>query len=275
MKGDDSTPIGEDEREPPSERSGLDDGLDDGLDAPSSSGDQLDDEAPGSPFDAGHWPWSIAAVATLLVGLATWVGFDPAQQGSPTLLVVFGAAYLMLGAVSVVRLRARDELSLLRPRSGDLSIGALVAFLLYGMAYAFHALVTAPGHTGEGWIVRVYLMLGDPFSDSRHLVAITVAVIGALEELTWRGLVFPALESRMGTLRAALLSVVLFAAAHLPTLHRLADPVAGLNPLLVVAALGCGGAWTYLRWRVDRLVPVLISHSLFTWAIVEFPLWIP
>jgi membrane protease YdiL (CAAX protease family) len=275
VKGDGPTPRGEDEREPSRERPGVDHELDDGLDVPSTSLDRLDDEAPSSPFDAGHAPWSIAAVATLLVGLATWVGFDPATQGSPSLLVILAAVYLMLGAVSVLRLRARGELSLLRPRSGDLSIGALVAFLLYGMAFAFHALVTSPGHPGEGWIVRVYLMLGDPFSDARHLVAISVAAIGALEELTWRGLIFPALESRLGTLRSALLSIALFAAAHLPTLHRLADPVAGLNPLLVIAALGCGAGWTYLRWRVDRLVPVMLSHALFTWAIVEFPLWIP
>lgn len=264
MKGDESSRASDDELDDVSETSELDAG-----------DDELDDASPISPFDAGVGPWAVAAVATLLIGLATWVGFDPEAQGSTTLLVVLGAAYLVLGAVSVVRLRARDELSLLRPRSGDLSIGALVAFLLYGMAYAFHALVTAPGQAGEGWIVRVYLVLGDPFSDGRHLVAISVAVIGALEELCWRGLVFPALESRLGTLRAALLSILLFAAAHLPTLHRLADPTAGLNPLLVFAALGCGAAWTYLRWRVDRLVPVLLSHALFTWAIVEFPLWIP
>lgn len=271
MKGDEASRPSDDELDAASESSDLDPGAGE-LDAALG---ELDSEATASPFDVGVGPWAVAAVATLLVGLATWVGFDPEVQGSATLLVVLGAAYLVLGAVSVVRLRARGEMSLLRPRSGDLSIGALVAFLLYGMAYAFHALVTAPGHTGEGWIVRVYLMLGDPFSDGRHLVAISVAVIGALEELCWRGLVFPALESRLGSLRAALLGVLLFAAAHLPTLHRLADPTAGLNPLLVVAALGCGAAWTYLRWRVDRLVPVLLSHALFTWAIVEFPLWIP
>jgi uncharacterized protein len=271
VKGDEATPPSDDEVESSSDPSELDDGLD----APLPSLDDHDDGAPSSPFDVGVGPWAVAAVATLLVGLAVWIGFDPATQGTPTLLIVLAAAYLVLGGVSVVRLRSRGELSLLRPRSGDLSIGALVAFLLYGMAFAFHALVTAPGLSGEGWIVRVYLMLGDPFSDARHLVAITVAVIGALEELTWRGLVFPALESRLGTLRAALLSVALFAAAHLPTLHRLTDPVAGPNPLLVIAALGCGASWTYLRWRVDRLVPVMLSHALFSWAIVEFPLWIP
>ena len=43
----------------------------------------------------------------------------------------------------------------------------------------------------------------------------------------------------------------------------------------LLPSFGCGLGWAYLRMRVDRLAPVLLSHALFTWAVVEFPLWSP
>ena len=47
----------------------------------------------------------------------------------------------------------------------------------------------------------------------------------------------------------------------------------GPNPLLVVAAFGCGIVWSFLRYRTGRLAPAVISHAIFSWAIVEFPIW--
>ena len=187
--------------------------------------------------------------------------------------IVVAALYAVLSAVAVLRLRSQGELFRLRPRTGDLTFAAMVTLVLYGLAFAFHSLVTSRGEAHHGWIVRVYLVAGNPFSEQRHLVAGGIALLAALEELTWRGYVTPLLEERLGPLKGGALATALFALAHLPTVWLLADPVAGLNPLLPFAAFGCGAAWTYLRWRMDRLVPSLISHALFTWAMVEFPLW--
>ena len=47
------------------------------------------------------------------------------------------------------------------------------------------------------------------------------------------------------------------------------------NPLLVVGAFGCGLVWSFLRFRTGRLVVAVLSHAIFSWAIVEFPLWKP
>jgi hypothetical protein len=220
-------------------------------------------------------PFAFAAGTTLLVAGATSYAFAIERAGTALSFATLAAPYVVLSAVAVARMRRRHEMFLLRPRGGDLTFGALVAFLLYGIAFAFHALVTSHGQPNSGWIIQVYLRLGDPLAETRHAVALGVAAIGMLEELTWRGLVTPVLEERLGALRGAALSTVSWAAAHLPTVWLLADPAAGPNPLLVLAALGCGAAWSYLRWRMERLVPVLLSHGLFSWAIVEFPLWTP
>jgi CAAX protease family protein len=94
-----------------------------------------------------------------------------------------------------------------------------------------------------------------------------------MEELSWRGLVYSILEERMGTRRAWPATAVLYAAAHLPTLILLRAPFAGPNPLLVIAALGCGLIWGLLVARTGRLPVAIASHALFTWGIVlQFPL---
>lgn len=226
-------------------------------------------EAVETESSAGR-DWLIPLLVTALVAGAFWFGGSRSGQ---SLLMGLGALYALLGAFTVWRLKRDDEMRLLKPRGGDFTFGALVAGLLYGLAFVFHALVTSPGEPKQAWVMRVYMLLGDPLSPQRYLVGAAAATIGLLEELTWRGLVTPALESRLGLAKGNLAGVLLYAVAHLPTMWLLSDPTAGLNPLLVLASLGCGMAWSYLRWRMERLPPVLLSHALFTWAIVEFPLW--
>jgi hypothetical protein len=223
----------------------------------------------------GIAPFAITLVITAVIAGAFAFALRPENAGERASFAALFVPYLVFGGYAVYRLKSRDELHLLRPRSGDITFGALVAFLLYGLAFVVHALFTSHGEPREAWIIQVYLLLGNPFSDARHLVAIGVTAIGLLEELTWRGLVTPMLEPRLGPLRAAVVSTALWSAAHLPTVFLLSDPMAGPNPLLVAGTIGCGFAWSYLRWRMERLVPVLFSHGLFTWAIVEFPLWTP
>lgn len=215
----------------------------------------------------------IALGVTLLVAGVMHFAFAPERASTRLPFLALGGLYALIGAVAVWRLQRAGQLHLIKPRSGDLTFGALVGFLLFGLAFAFHALFTSPGTPRAGWILHVYMVLGDPFADNRHLVAASAALIGLLEELTWRGFVTPLLEPKLGVLRANILSTLLFAAAHVPTMWALADADAGLNPLLVLAALGCGAVWSYFRWRMERLPPVLLSHALFTWAVVEFPLW--
>lgn len=214
------------------------------------------------------------AAATLLTSLVLYLVMSAAPGTEPSPILWVGVLYVALGAVAVLRLRARGELMFLRPRGGDLTFGALVTLVLYGAGYVFHALVTAPGQPRFEWVLNIYLRLGDPFADSRFAIAIGAGLIGALEELTWRGAVTPALEERLGLLVGNVFGVALYAAAHVATMWALAGPK-GLNPLLVLASAGCGVAWTYLRFRSDQqLAPVLFSHALFTWSMVEFPLFV-
>ena len=124
--------------------------------------------------------------------------------------------------------------------------------------------------------MRVYLQVGDPEMLQRHMLVVSLGVctVAALEEISWRGYVFPILEERLGTRRAWPATAVLYAVAHLPTMVLLRDAFAGPNPLVVLAALGCGLVWGLVVARTGRLPVAIVSHVLFTWGVVlQFPLW--
>ncbi len=207
---------------------------------------------------------------------AAAVGFAFSHPDSPLMLGSIGAAYAVLAGFTVQRLKRRGELDeQLRPRGGDLSIGALVAALLYAVAMAVHLVATSPPSPRSAWIMQIYGALGDPASEYRHVIGGFVFLVAALEELVWRGLVMRVLTERFGWLRSWFLQAGLFGLAHVPTMILLGNPVAGPNPLLVAAGITYSLVWGRVAMRMDRLPPALFAHALFTWGVFEFPIWRP
>lgn len=218
----------------------------------------------------------IAVGVTVAVALVLRYAFHPDRAGTWAMLLALFAVYAPLAVLAIYAIlkegRAAAEL---RPRGGDLSFGALVGGLLFGAVMAGRQLVFAPDSPQNWWIARIYLQLGD-LSNNRILwVGLAVLVIAVLEEIVWRGLVMRSLRAPFGPVRAWILSSALYAVAHVGTISLLAHPVAGPNPLVVGAALVCGLVWGHLYNRTGRLVPSLFAHGLFSWAIVDFPLWRP
>jgi membrane protease YdiL (CAAX protease family) len=188
------------------------------------------------------------------------------------ILAALGGIYGVFSVLTVLRFRKKRELEVLKPRSGDITIASLVAGLLYLAGYVGSITIMAPGTPREGWLLHVYVMLGDALGREPRFLSLLILLIGALEEMSWRGIALDAMEARMGRRNAALATSALWALAHAPTLYRLADPATGVNPLLVAGAFGCGLVWSVLRYRTERLAPAVISHAIFSWAIVAFPL---
>jgi len=219
----------------------------------------------------------IAAAAVLMVAVSMGLAMRPASAGTALVLLVPAVPYVVLTVLALLRMKRQGTLSeALRPRSGDLTFGALVAVMLFFGALAGRMFLAAHGTVREAWIVRIYLQVGDPETLQRHMLALSLAVgaVAILEEISWRGFVYPVLEERLGTRRAWPATAVLYAAAHIPTMFVLRDPFAGPNPLIVLAALGCGLVWGLVVARLGRLPVAIVSHALFTWAVVlQFPLW--
>lgn len=235
--------------------------------------EEVDDSPPVEPTSTGE-AVAVAAGVTLASGAA--VAFAFSHPDSPLMLGSMGGVYAVLAGFTVRRLKARGELDAqLRPRAGDLSIGFVVAALLWAVALAVHTAVTTPPSPRSAWIMQIYGALGDPASEHRHLIGGVVFVVAALEELVWRGWVMQVLTERMGWFRSWFLQAGLFGLAHASTLFILGSPVAGPNPLLVLAGIAYSLVWGRLALRFDRLPPALFAHALFTWAVFEFPIWRP
>lgn len=212
---------------------------------------------------------TVAAAAVLSFALS------PSFAEGPAPFVALGVFYALLTAVAVRRAKQRGELAEIRPRSGDITLGVLVGGILYLAGMGVTLLLAGKGSTGEVWVMRVYAFLGNPLADSYVWIGVLAGVVGLLEEVAWRGLLYPMLRDEVGAVRGALLTTILYGLAHAPAMVLLADPRAGPNPLLPLAALGCGFVWIYLTVRVGRLGPAMFAHAVFTWAVVEFPLWRP
>ncbi len=92
---------------------------------------------------------------------------------------------------------------------------------------------------------------------ARDLVA-RLVVIGAAEELFWRGLVQPAAAARYGTWTGAAVATAAYALAHLGT----------ANVALLGAATGAGGAWSAMAAAGAPMSALIVSHV--TWDLWMF-----
>jgi len=165
--------------------------------------------------------------------------------------------------LGLVRLARRERLSpLLGYRRGDPSIGILVGLGLLLAAWLFARQWLYAGASRRAWLFSAYLLAGDPALTANGLLLLLVVLC---EEIVWRGWVQFELREKLGPRRAWIACALLYSAAHLPTVFTLQDAVAGKNPLLLLAALGCGLCWSFLAERTGRLLPGLLAHGVFSY----------
>ncbi len=216
-------------------------------------------------------------VATIAV--AAHFAFDVTRAGTQSFYLVMAVPTVALAVLALVRAKNDGVLkSWLSVRSGDFSRGFGAAALLFGAAYAFTKSVAPPESIRASWLARLYLQLGDPQILRKHvgMVVIAIIVMAIAEEIVWRGLVISLLEEKIGSRRAWVWGAVLYSIAHVPTVWALRDPVAGANPVILLAALGCGLVWGGMVRAFDRLLPGIFSHVLFDWTVIMmFRLWGP
>ncbi len=209
--------------------------------------------------------WVFLAVA-LGTGASAF-SLRPAVAGSLWMWLGLAIPYGALSAIAVYKMHRDGVLrTRLVPKSGDIALGLVTGAVLVLGAWATTAVIAPAGSEKIAWVYRVLLLMGGPdaIRASVLLTAATLAIAG-FEELTWRGLVLSSLEEKIGTRRAWYVSAWLYAGAMLPTVYSLRDPNAGLNPMLVLAALGVGLVWGLLVSKTGRLVPAILSHMVFTY----------
>jgi membrane protease YdiL (CAAX protease family) len=214
-------------------------------------------------------------VAIVVVATTIAIGFAmrPELAGSKTMYLTIAAVYAALAGWALYEMWDDGTLiDRLSPRWGDLSMGFVVAALLFAGSWVGRSLIASSGTPGQAWLFHLYLQLGDPAQiETSLLITLVLLLVPVLEEIVWRGMVLQHLTKRFGQRRAWPLAALLYAISVAPSIFTLADPVAGKNPLLFVAALGCGIFWSFLASVTNRLPPVIVSHIAFTYfSVTQF-----
>jgi membrane protease YdiL (CAAX protease family) len=216
------------------------------------------------------------AVAVIVNGVSSYLAFSPDRSGTLAFWALAIAPTVCLAGGAAVWAHREGLLrEWLSPTWGDFTRGVLGAVALFGLAWALMRLVAPVGSTREIWLVSLYGQIGNPRSLQAHApaVAVAIALAATAEEVLWRGAVTQLLAQRVGSRTAWLWAAGFYSLSFAPTAWSLRAGD-GLNPLLVVAAAGGGLFWGALSRGFGRLVPGILAHALFDWAIIMmFPLW--
>lgn len=214
--------------------------------------------------------YAIVALAFVLSVAGGWLAYAPSRASTTWVWLALGLVQLPLAIGALVRMYRQGTVrEMLAPRWGDISVGAGSALGLYALTWAGRVWITPSGSPREGWLIRVYLQLGDPrvVQDNLTLLGTAILVVAACDELAWRGLVLRVLEEKVGSRKAWVLTGLLYAISLLPTAWLLRTGV-GPNPLVPAAALAGGLVWSLIAARSQRLVPSILSHGLYLWFVV-------
>jgi membrane protease YdiL (CAAX protease family) len=134
-----------------------------------------------------------------------------------------------------------------RPSAGLLAWGVGAGLVMWVGALGVGALLSNQAPTLWAQTASLYAWAGE------HALVWTVPLlilIVAGEEVVWRGALGLGLAARIGAWPAVGVSAVLFCVAHLTT-----GP-----PVLALAALLAGAAWTWLAIRTRSLVASFVAH---------------
>lgn len=213
-----------------------------------------------------------ACVATVAAILA--VATHPSVASTATSWFVLVGGYGLLALWAAIVLWRQGTLgALIRPRSGDLTLGIVAGLVLSGTAFFALRLIAPDTSPRSAWLFALYAQFGDVQGDVLRLAGLLFVV--ACEELVWRGLLLASCVEAWGSRRGLPIAVVSYAIGHLPSLFTLQVAPLGLNPLLVVGALGCGLVWSVMVLLTGRVAPALVCHAVLSYFVsAPAPSWL-
>jgi membrane protease YdiL (CAAX protease family) len=156
----------------------------------------------------------------------------------------------LLAAISLLLMPERREQ--LRIDLKSILIGLASAVILYGIFWAGKEISAFIFPFAEQQIGGVYAK-GEG-SRMGIVFLLLFFVTGPGEELYWRGYIQDRFMKRFGGLRGLLITVALYAGVH----------IWSFNFMLIGAAAVAGAFWGIMFWRLKNLVPVIISHSVWS-----------
>lgn len=217
-------------------------------------------DPPWNPWEAV--PIAVAVSAAIFLVALVVVGAFGGTGGYAALVISLLSSVAFAGVTMAwIAIRYRRALPALglhsaRP-SRDLAVGAWVGAGLFGAAgflvvpviqVIWEALVGSPPPAIDQQVIPV-----DP-SIGHVILGMVAVVIGAPigEEVFFRGFLFGSLRSRLGFVRGAAISSLVFAAFHYPG-----------GPVLVLTMIFVGAGFALLYHRRGSLVAPIAAHAMF------------
>ncbi|MDA8124381.1 MAG: type II CAAX endopeptidase family protein [Deltaproteobacteria bacterium] len=194
---------------------------------------------------------------TIVAAFALWTFTFALPVGNFWLKLTGSAA--LLAAVGLTQSR-RELRTLFAFKIRHLWVGVLSALVLYGLFWlgkeaASRLFAFAPAQIASVYATKSQL-------DAVLIGWLLALLMGPAEEIYWHGFIQRRLVGRFGVPAGVLGTSAIYALVH----------IGSLNPMLILAAGVCGLFWGLLYQREQRLIPLIISHSL--WDVMIF-IWFP
>ncbi len=140
-------------------------------------------------------------------------------------------------------------------------LGVGSAVMLYGVFWLGDALSALLFSFGPAQISSIYDLRSG--NQTWVIVLILLFVTSPAEEIYWRGFLQRWLSQQLGSVPAWILAALIYGGVHI---------VSG-NTMLVLAAVVAGLFWGYIFMKERSVVPLIISHALWTVAVfILFPI---
>lgn len=195
----------------------------------------------------------VIALLTLPLALALWYAVFALDAGSFWVKIALSAALLALISLGAM---GPDRSQLRELRARDVKLGLSSAVLLYIVFWAGRGILTSLFSGAETDISSVYTPREG--TSPWLIAALLLLVTGPCEEIYWRGLLQRVFVQRIGPMSGLFLATGCYALAHIWT----------LNVPLMLAAFTAGLVWGWIYLVERRLLPVIISHSV--WSVIVF-----
>ena len=173
--------------------------------------------------------------------------------------------YMMLGATGILTALSfwfgKDWKKQFSFTFKDVALGLLTAVFLYGVFYIGNELSTLLFDFSRPQVDSVYSMRD---GESKLFLGLALLFwIGPAEEIFWRGYIQREVESKKGTWKAFIITTLIYAFVH----------IWAFNFMLFMAALICGAFWGLMYTQKKNLLPLVISHAVWYFAIfILFPI---
>lgn len=192
-------------------------------------------------------------IGSLVLAFALWYAVFGWSVGIFWVKIALAAA--VLASISLAAMgSSRVQLEGIKAR--DVKLGLASAVLLYVVFWLGKLVLTALfPDVADSEIGRVYA----PRSETSLWIigALLLFVTGPSEEIYWRGYLQRVLMQRIGPASGWLLATLAYSLVHVWT----------LNIPLMLAAFTAGLVWGWIYLVERRLLPVIISHAVWSVAI--------